>query len=133
MKQQAMLDQMAAVTEAQYLREHAKIKPLLDEEARLRGQLTRLNSHVADTRQQGHDDHSMQMLGADLLWQAWHTRSKRQLNIELAQITAKKLRAMDSLKKAFGRQHAVQVMADAERARTKAELRKRQDEKLMKF
>ena len=34
MKKKKMLDQMAAVTHAQYLREHARVKPVLDEEAR---------------------------------------------------------------------------------------------------
>ena len=116
---QKMLDQMASVTEAQYLREHAKIKPILDEEAVLRGKLTKLDTQLKETRQQGEQDHAMRALGADLLWQGWHSRTRRQLNIELAQVTARKLKAMDQVRKAFGHKHAVQTMADQERKRKK--------------
>jgi len=130
---QKMLDQMAAVTEAQYLREHAKIKPILDAEAALRGKLTRLDAQMKDTRQQGEQDHAMRALGADLLWQGWHSRTRRQLNIELAQITARKLMAMDQVRKAFGRKHAVQTMADQERKRQKQDRIKKLQTQLLGF
>ena len=117
---QKMLDQMAAVTAAQYLREHARVKPILDEEARLRGQLTKLNAHVQATRSEADENHMMKALGADLLWEGWHTRAKRELNTELAQVTAKKLMAMDKLRKSFGRKTAIADMAKAERDLHKA-------------
>lgn len=120
MKQKmAMLQQMAAVTEAQYLKEHAKIKPVLDQEARLRGQLSKLDHQVKAARADIDQDHAMKALGADLLWQGWHVRTRRTLNVELAQVTAKKLMAMDRLRKTFGRKTAVSDMADAERKRLK--------------
>ncbi|CRL12402.1 hypothetical protein [Phaeobacter italicus] len=128
---QKMLDQMASVTEAMYLREHAKVKPVLDAEARLRGQLAKLDRQYQETRELAHSDHAMKALGADLLWQSWHSRSKRQLNMELAQITAQKLRAMDGLRKAFGRKHAVETMAKEERQRRKVELAEKQRNRLM--
>ena len=62
-----MLKQMAAVTEAQYLKEHAKIKPILDHEARLRGQLTKLEQQVQEAREQADGDIPMRALGADLV------------------------------------------------------------------
>lgn len=116
---QKMLDQMAAVTAAQYMQEHAKIQPALAREAELRGQLAKLNTQVQAARQQADCDHAMKALGADLLWQGWHTRTRRQLNMELAQATAQKLRMMDQLRKAFGRKQAVETMAAAERKRHK--------------
>ncbi|MDE4172947.1 hypothetical protein PXK01_02215 [Phaeobacter sp. PT47_59] len=128
---QKMLDQMAAVTAAQYLREHARIKPVLDEEARLRGQLNKLKAQVQETRAQAEDSHAMKALGADLLWEGWHTRTRRQLNTELAQATAKKLVAMDKLRKSFGRKTAIQDMAKAERDRTKAARIKALQERLL--
>ncbi|MBQ4823338.1 hypothetical protein J4729_02035 [Leisingera sp. HS039] len=118
---QKMLDQMAAVTAAQYMQEHAKIQPALAREAQLRGQLAKLNSQVQAAREPADSDHTMKALGADLLWQGWHTRTRRQLNLELAQATAQKLRMMDQLRKAFGRKHAVETMAASERKRHKAE------------
>ena len=131
MKKQKMLDQMAAVTAAQYLREHAKIKPVLDQEARLRGQLTKLKEHVATTRAQAEDDHSMKALGADLLWQGWSTRKRRELNTELAQATAKKLMAMDRLRRSFGRKTALEGMAAEERQRRKVKQAKALEERLL--
>jgi len=128
---QKKLDQMAAVTEAQYMREHAKIKPILDEDAALRGKLAKLDAQIQETRQQGEQDHAMRALGADLLWQGWHSRTRRQLNIELAQVTARKLKAMDQVRKAFGRKHAVQTMADQERKRQKLERTKKLEAQLL--
>ncbi|WP_264211884.1 hypothetical protein [Leisingera thetidis] len=118
---QKMLDQMAAVTAALYMQEHARIQPVLAREAELRGQLAKLNTQVQAAREQAGGDHAMKAVGADLLWQGWHTRARRQLNLELAQATAQKLRMMDQLRKAFGRKQAVDTMASVERRRHKAE------------
>ncbi len=128
---QKMLDQMAAVTEAQYLREHARLKPVLDEEARLRGLLNKLNTQVQEARKQTDGDHAMKALGADLLWEGWHTRTRRSLNSELAKVTAKKLMAMDKLRKSFGRKTAIADMASDERARQKAARAKALQERLL--
>ncbi|APG48726.1 hypothetical protein [Phaeobacter porticola] len=128
---QKMLDQMADVTEAMYLQEHAKVKPVLDAEARVRSQLAKLDRQVNETREIANSDHAMKALGADLLWQSWHGRTRRQLNMELAQITAQKLRAMDKLRKAFGRKHAVETMATQERQRHKKDLAQKQHNRLM--
>lgn len=128
---QKMLDQMAAVTAAQYMQEHAKVQPTLAHEAALRGQLAQLNQQVQAAREQSQDDHAMKALGADLLWQGWHSRTRRQLNVELAKATAQKLRMMDQLRLAFGRKHAVETMANAERKRHKAELAKAQMNRLL--
>ena len=73
----------------------------------------------------------MRALGADLLWQGWHSRTRRQLNIELAQVTARKLMAMDKVRKAFGRKHAVQTMADQERKRKKVDRVKKLEAQLL--
>lgn len=128
---QKMLDQMAAVTAAQYMQEHAKIQPALAREAELRGQLARLNEQVQASREQTEGDHTMKALGADLLWQGWHTRTRRQLNMDLAKATAQKLRMMDQLRQAFGRKHAVETMAAAERKRDKAAKAKALMDKLL--
>nr|WP_251363917.1 hypothetical protein [Epibacterium ulvae] len=128
-----MLKQMQSVTEAQYMQEHARIKPILDAEAAIRGKLAQLDRQVKEAREQSDSDHAMKSLGADLLWQGWHHRMRRQLNTELAQATAKKLMAMDRLRKSFGRKHAVQTMSREATEQKKADQRKRRDAQLMKF
>ncbi|KPD14317.1 hypothetical protein [Phaeobacter sp. 11ANDIMAR09] len=132
MKQKlAMLEQMAAVTEAQYLKEHAKIKPILDHEARLRGQLTKLEAQVREARTEADGDMPMKALGADLLWEGWHLNTRRNLNMQLAQVTARKLMAMDRLRKTFGRKTAVSDMEKAEKLRRKAAKAKTLEEQLL--
>lgn len=132
MKQKlAMLEQMAAVTEAQYLKEHAKIKPILDHEARLRGQLTKLEAQVREARTEADGDMPMKALGADLLWEGWHLNTRRNLNMQLAQVTARKLMAMDRLRKTFGRKTAVSDMERAEKLRRKAAKAKSLEEQLL--
>ncbi|MEP4035076.1 hypothetical protein [Pseudophaeobacter sp.] len=132
MKQKmAMLKQMAAVTEAQYLKEHAKIKPILDHEARLRGQLSKLEAQVQEARAEVDGDIPMKALGADLLWQGWHLNTRRNLNMQLAQVTAHKLMAMDRLRKTFGRKTAVGEMEKAEKLRLKTARAKSLEEQLL--
>ncbi len=128
-----MLKQMQSVTEAQYLQEHARIKPILDAEAAIRGKLAQLDRQVKDARDQANGDLTMKSVGADLLWQGWHDRTRRQLNIELAQATAKKLMAMDRLRKSFGRKHAVQTMAVEAAAQKKADKAQHLYAQLMKL
>jgi len=134
MKQKmAMLKQMAAVTQAQYLREHARIKPVLDHEARLRGQISKLNDQVKENRAEMDEDLRMKALGADLLWEGWHQRTRRSLNVELAQVTAKKLMAMDRLRRTFGRKTAVSDMAEAEKKRLQAAKNKALADRLLQL
>lgn len=129
----AMLTQMAAVTEAQYLKEHAKIKPILDHEARLRGQISKLDAQVQEAREEANKDMPMKALGADLLWQGWHTNARRNLNMQLAQVTARKLMAMDRLRKSFGRKTAVGDMVKTEKIRIKTLRAKTLEEQLLQL
>ena len=116
------LARMAEVTEALYLREYRQIAALLDEERRLRGQLARLDGQVAEANATlAGGAAAMQAMGAEVLWQAWAGRSRRQLNIELAAVRSRKLAAMDGLRRAFGRQEAVAAMREDDRqARARA-------------
>lgn len=131
MKQDKMLAQMKAVTNALYLREHAKVKPILDAEAQLRSQIEMLKTQIADSRPIAEESHAIKALGADFLWQKWHTKSRRELNQQLAQVTAQKLQAMDKLRASFGRKHAVETMAEQEQdLRRKLRMQKMQQKLL---
>ncbi|MBK0325736.1 hypothetical protein I5535_00370 [Rhodobacteraceae bacterium F11138] len=119
------LGQMATVTEALYLDEFRKIQNILAEESRLRKELARLDEQSQAERNTTPDDLSMQSIGADLLWKAWLTRTRRQLNIELAQVMAKKLTAMGGVRKAFGRKNAVASMHETALKDAKSQARLR--------
>lgn len=101
------MHQMTRVSEALYLREHARIRPLLEAEARILARLARLDAQRDQMRAtQGSQDAYLR-IGADTLWQAWESRTRRALNTDLAQARARKLAAMDALRLAFGRRQAV--------------------------
>lgn len=119
------LEQMTQVTDALYLREFEKIRHILDREAALRRDLARLDARAAEARRQQDDAPAMRSVGADLLWQGWVTRTRRQLNMELAQVMARKIEAMKRARRAFGRQQALKAMAEAEAARRRDAARKR--------
>lgn len=104
------LRHMARVTEAAYLHEFQKVQGILAEEARLRQNLLQLDAQACENTKVIARDTSMKSVGADLLWQAWLSRTRRQLHIELAQVMAQKLTAMDRVRNAFGRNNAVSVM-----------------------
>lgn len=109
------MDQMTRVTEALYLKEFAKVQPILEEEGRIRTALR----HLDEQRQQGHDelsaDSTMQRMGADILWQTWAARTRTSLNIELAQVLARKETVLDQVRKAFGKREALKKIVHQEK------------------
>lgn len=115
------MHQLVQATHAIYLREFEKIKAILEQEAMLRGDLAKLARHEAETREA---NPTMQALGADLAWRGWIERKRRELNIELAQVMARKLNAMDQVRAAFGRKHAVQKLLEIEEAKHKKKAQK---------
>lgn len=123
---QDKLARMADVTKAIYMTEFQKVQGLLEEEARLRKDLARLRAQSEQGRETLQTDPSMQAVGADLLWQSWLNRTQRQLNMDLARVMARKLTAMDRVRRAFGKQSAVRSMLETrdrerrEKARKKA-------------
>lgn len=108
------LDQMALVSEALYLEEFRKAREILAREAELRDALTQLKARRAQSS--GPD---MQAIGADILWQGWLDGTVRRLNMELAQVMARKLPVMDRLGKTFGRKEAVRQLARQDAAARK--------------
>ncbi len=97
----------------------------------MRGQLTTLEAQVREARAEADGDMPMKALGADLLWEGWHLSTRRNLNMQLAQVTARKLMAMDRLRKTFGRKTAVSDMEKAEKLRRKAAKAKTLEEQLL--
>ncbi len=124
------LAQMSEVTRALYDREFRAIAAILAEESELRGKLSRLDDQVARNRATS-NNHMLQAVGAQLLWQGWTTRTRRQLNTELAQVMAKKLVTMDRVRYAFGRQRAVEMMQSTERENLMKHRRKQRETALL--
>ncbi|MCF6233694.1 MAG: hypothetical protein L3J36_11470 [Rhodobacteraceae bacterium] len=125
------LGQMSDVMRALYDREFRVIAAILAEESNLRGKLTQLDAQVADNLELGDNAHSLNVVGAQLLWQGWTSRTRRQLNGDLAQVMAKKLVAMDKVRIAFGRQRAVEMMMTTEQRTLKQRQAKQRDINLL--
>jgi len=113
------IDQMSEVMRTLYEREFRAIAAILAEESTLRGQLSRLSEQISRNQEAGPNDHKIQAVGAQFLWQGWTTRAHRQLNTELAQVMARKLVAMDQIRVAFGRQRAVEMMQSSKRMQSR--------------
>ncbi len=125
------LNQMSDVMRALYDREFRAIATILAEESDLRGKLNQLDAQVADNLKVDDNALSLNVVGAQLLWQGWTSRTRRQLNGDLAQVMAKKLVAMDRVRIAFGRQRAVEMMMTTEQRARKHRRAKQRDINLL--
>lgn len=127
------LSQMNNVTEAIFQREFGAIRGILKEEADLRLSIAQLEAHSQAAKLDQIQDCVMQAIGADILWQAWVSQTRRQLNIELAQVMARKIEAMTHVRKAFGRKEAVKSLMIASIREQKQKVARLQAERLSYF
>ncbi|WP_037313082.1 hypothetical protein [Ruegeria halocynthiae] len=122
---QAGISDLEKVTEAAFQKEYITLRPLLEAEARVQNQLTRLDAQVQQTRHDGVSAQGYRVTGTDVLWNGWESATRRQLNMELARLRAQKLSALDALRVAFGRKQAVATLsADHKEARRRAQNKK---------
>ena len=99
--------------------QEARMQKIVAEETRLRREIRGLDEKASLTGQLPAERlHDMRSVGADLLWNGWVARSRRQLNIELAQVLARKGQAMREVGKAHGRNSAARaILQQEEKAR----------------
>lgn len=109
------LAKMRQLVEIKYRQQQESFARLLAQESRLRASLQQLNDHLISSRSS--DDGSQKAIGADVLWQAWVGRKKRELNLQLAQVLAVKERHIAQVRRAYGK---VLVTDDLHALETKA-------------
>ena len=107
---------LKSLIELKYIKSQSALQEIAREEARLRQEIDKLRAHSADVDAQGIG--TMSSLGADILWRAWVERALTQLNIELAQILARKEMYLAEARKAFSRMNISQEIADSQSAET---------------
>lgn len=127
------LSQISALTETMFQREFSKIREILKEETVLRQSLVQLDAQSKTAEINHAQDCTMKTVGADILWQAWVSNTRRQLNIELAQILARKIEAMVHVRKAFGRKEAVKSLIRTARQERQQKITQLQAERLSLF
>lgn len=126
MTHKKLLD-LASVTSAVFETEFLKLRPILEEEARIHNQISDLNAQMSQVRSDAIDADGYRIAGADILWHSWESSTRRQLNVKLARVKSRKLAMMDDLRAAFGRKQAVESLcrdhaSKQQRARQKKQL-----------
>lgn len=108
------LNTLLMVAQARYDQQRQVFTKIVKEESVLRAELDRISGL---NRTSNHDPEAvgdMQMIGADLLWKAWLSRSRTTLNHALARVLARKSLEQDRMRKAFGKVAALETLIQAE-------------------
>ncbi|MEQ8897797.1 MAG: hypothetical protein RID23_11950 [Roseovarius sp.] len=109
----APLEDLVRITAAARRVEEARMQRLVEEETALRAELDDLDAARRANQALGETDlAASRSVGADMLWQGWVARSRRQLQIRLARVLARKGDALRDLRKAYGRGDAAQSLLD---------------------
>ncbi len=74
---------------------------IISQESRVREQLRKLDDQAKDAERS--QDHNLQAIGADVIWKSWLERTKRTLNMELAQIMVQKEALRAGVKREYGK------------------------------
>lgn len=105
------------LTDALFQAELSKLQDVLEEEKALRRGLDDLETrHKAVSRLDAPGLGEMRQIGADIIWEGWVDRKRRELQAHLARCLVRKNRLMRNVQKAFGRNMA------AEKLQTEARL-----------
>lgn len=92
---------MKTLVSIKYQQQQESFARLLAQENKLRNSLLQLDAHLTESRNS--DDTSQKAIGADVVWQAWIGRKKRELNMQLAQVLAVKERHVAQVRYAYGK------------------------------
>ena len=123
------LSDLVALTSAQFQAEQAKLRDILALEKKLREETAELERRHADAQASYHADISgARVYGGDVLWQGWVSRSRRALQIELAQVLMRKGQMIRALQRTYGRKMASENIADEADLSERAKREKRQIE-----
>lgn len=121
------LRDLAALTAAVRTAAEAKMRRLAAQEAELREELAALEAKCRAARHLDAGDlMAQQSIGADMLWQGWVNRTRRQLQIRLARVLAMKGAALQELRRAHGRSEAAETLVGQATKTARSDLEKRQ-------
>lgn len=110
------LIELATLTDALYQAQLAKLHKLVEAERKLRRDLDALETHQrANLALPDAQLCAPRQIGADVLWQGWVSRSRQELNRQLALVLAQKAQMMRTLRSAHGKRHAAkELLKDAQ-------------------
>lgn len=106
MTKRAMTD-LTEITDMHFRVEQSKLRDILKKESEMRRMLKDLDEQHANARDVVRNQITLERsFGGDVLWHAWVSRSRRELQIRLAQILAVKGQKIQNMRVAFGRKLA---------------------------
>jgi hypothetical protein len=111
MSEQTNLTNMQQLVDLKYRQQQESFARLVAQETRLRASLLQLNEQLNQSRNS--DDNSQRAIGADVLWQAWVSRKKRELNMQLSQVLSIKERHIAQVRKAYGKVLVTNTLLEA--------------------
>lgn len=97
------LEQLLVISTTQYDHQRQVFSKVVAEESHLRQELLRLNDLDQTVEVDTASVSGMRVVGADVLWQGWLSRSKAALNMQLARVLAIKAHEQEKVRKSFGK------------------------------
>ena len=102
------LQDLQSLTGALHRVEQARMRAILQEESDLRHLLAQLDEDARQIQNLPEAQSTdLRTIGGDVTWQAWVAKTRRNLNVQLAQVLARKGIALTALERTFGRDEAV--------------------------
>lgn len=114
MRSDSESNQLLIVSTLKYDQQRQTFAKVVAEENRLRDELARINALDHSGRAQTAGLSEMKVIGADLMWQGWLTRSKTELNMQLACVLAIKAQEQTKVRQAFGKVSALKELFETE-------------------
>lgn len=105
------LKALHAVADAQFAIERQNSAAVLQRDTDLRAALAKLQDQARAAERALTESQDSGVVGSGPLWQAWAARKRLELLADLARNAADRDKAMRRLKKAFGRQQAIEAAA----------------------
>jgi hypothetical protein len=101
MSQLSDIEMMRVLVGIKYRQQQESFSHLIAQETKLRSSLTKLDTHMEQSR--SNTDAPQKAIGADVIWQTWVGRKKREINMQLAQVLAVKERHIAQVRHAYGK------------------------------
>jgi hypothetical protein len=103
MKDINQLQQLHIIVQSHYDLAQQEFQKIITQEACVRAELSRLDDLNNEARIATNESLELRAIGADIIWQSWVNRSKRQLNMKLARILAQKEPHLAAVRRAYGK------------------------------
>lgn len=111
---QRPFEDLSRLTDALYQARLNKMRGINEREAILRQKIAELDRfRRSNATLPAEELHTVRQIGADVLWEGWVSRTRADLNTQLARVLAQKAQMTAELRQAFGKQIAAAAIRDS--------------------